>query len=134
MPPSSAPRPGLASFLGREPDPSDKATAPLEGTSGFLVRSAQRSPGRAGGDSWLRSWQEWLGAGAGMTLQREGLTALRSLGGLVRNPLPRPLSTHPSLPHNCEGWGTPQEAWELKSSQEEGGSTSPPHPPPGKVD
>lgn len=52
----------LASFLGREPDPTEKSMAPVEGTPGFLIRCKQRSLwGNV--HSWLCSWQEWLGVG-----------------------------------------------------------------------
>lgn len=105
VPPSSAPRPGLVSFLGRHPDPSDKAMAALEGTSGFPVRSAKRCPEVGeGGDSW----QEWLGAGAKMTLQRECLTTLRSPCMRVgEESTAQGPASH--SPHNLEGREAPQE-------------------------
>lgn len=75
--------------------------------------------------SWLCSWQEWLGAGAGMTLQSEGLTALQSSSGWERSPLPRPSRPIPSC--SLTSWecgalerGQPQDAWGLKSSKMEG--------------
>ena len=49
--------------------------------------------------SWLCSWQEWLGAGAGMMLQRKTLW-LQSRW--ERSPQPRPW--HPILPHLPTSW------------------------------
>lgn len=95
--PMSPPHIQPCPFLGREPDPSEKSVAPVEGTPGFLVGSAQRSlegwghcaqlalqlAGMAGGGDWL-------------ILQSEGLPALRPLPRWERSPLPRIL--HPTPP------------------------------------
>lgn len=96
--PESPPQTLTCLLPGRDTNPSGKAVVPVEGTPGFLVRSAHRSLGGSV-HSWLCSWQEWLGAGAGMTLQSE---ALWLWSRWERSPLPRPL--HPILPCLTTSW------------------------------
>ena len=104
-----------ASSLGREPNPSEESVAQWRAHLG--AQSGLHREARSSVHSWLCSWQEWLGAGAGMTLQSVGLLALWPLSRWERSPLPRLL--HPIPPCLTHSWehgslqrATPEEAGE----------------------